>query len=278
MSIVQRLVSFVRTACENRAVPSVARLYRPNENIPDRRDKKFGVLMLSDGSCGFFYAGFDDTKTALRTMDLKAFEGVDTIALIGQCLSDEPLQRALGFGALNAVSQHLWRSAGTKLDQATDPVGHLDVGNAAHVGMVGFFPPLVKRFAAATTRLTVIEKDPDLLTRTGAFKMSADVAALADCDRVLITGSTLINHTLDDVLDQCSPKAQVALIGPTASCLPDPLFERGINVIGSITVNDSVLLDELLTNGQPWDAATRKYCLRSDAYPGSHSLLNQSCA
>lgn len=273
MSIIQRLVSFVLAACDSRSVPPIARLYRPNENIPDRRDKKFGVVMLADGSCGFFYAGFDGTKAALRAMDTRMLEGASALELIGKCLGDDPLDRAIGFGVLNAVSQHLLRSSGVTLDQATDPVGHLDLATASHVGMVGFFPPLVKRLAAANARLTIIEKDQELLSRTGPFDITSAPAALSACDRVLITGSTLINNTLDEVLEHCASRAQIALIGPTASCLPDPLFERGISVIGSVTVCDSALLHRLLEAGEAWDDATIKYCIRSDQYPGSASLL-----
>ena len=106
--------------------------------------------------------------------------------------------------------------------------------------------------------------------------MTSNINRVKDCDRVLITGSTLINHTLDEVIENCSRDAQTALIGPTASCLPDPLFERGIDVIGSTTVTDSKLLAQLLETGEPWGGATSKYCISRENYPGIENLLTKT--
>ena len=54
MTIHSAIEARVRRLCEKRELPDIARLYPPSENIPHRRDKKFGVIALTDGSCGFF--------------------------------------------------------------------------------------------------------------------------------------------------------------------------------------------------------------------------------
>ena len=121
--------------------------------------------------------------------------------------------------------------------------------------------------------MTVIEKDSKFLQRSGPFEVTDQTDRLRDCDRVLITGSTLINDTLDDVLSYCDPKARVALVGPSASCLPDPIFDRGVDVVGSTMVCDLPRLEALLEAGQPWAEGTAKYCITRDQYPGIRQMI-----
>jgi uncharacterized protein (DUF4213/DUF364 family) len=155
-------------------------------------------------------------------------------------------------------------------------MGHIDLAGARHVGMVGFFPSLVEMLGRHTVALTIVEKDEQFLEWPGNFSVTSDTHRLGDCDRVLITGSTLMNDTLDDVLGCCDPAAQIALIGPTASCLPDPLFERGVDVVGSTTVIDLPGLLTRLEAGESWNAGTAKYCIARKDYPGIVGLLTSA--
>ena len=213
-------------------------LYKPRPATPTGRPRKFGVIALDDASCGLFFAGLDDTLSYLDACDPKQFTEMSTLELVKHCLREGPLFTAVGLGALNAVSQHLLRTTGFSLDRATDLVSQLDLTDATHVGMVSFFAPLIREWENYPRTLTVIEKDPKFLERSGPFQLIEQTDRLRDCDRVLITGYTLINDTLDDVLSHCDPKARVALVGPSASCLPDPIVDRGVDVVGSTMVSD----------------------------------------
>jgi len=276
VTVLSDLVDLVVVLGKERELPAVRSLHTPDATASAGQSKKFGVVVLDDGSCGFFFAGLDDTLSHLRVCDPREFKGAATLDLVRNCLSTDPLARAVGLGALNALSQHLLRISGFKLDRASDPLGHLDLPSARHVGMVGFFAPLIKVWAGNPGTLTIIEKDPQFLGQSIPFPVTTQTDRLRDCDRVLITGSTLINDTLDDVLSHCDPAAQVALVGPSASCLPDPIFERGVDVVGSTAVSDLAQLMTLLKTGQPWRMGTTKYCITRNQYPGIGKLIPSS--
>ena len=276
MTVLSDLVDLVLTLGAEKELPAVRGLYKPRLATPAEQPKKFGVVALDDGSCGFFFAGLDDTLSRLNACEPRQFTDLPTLDLVKNCLGTDPLSTAVGLGALNAVSQHLLKAAGFELDRATDPLGRLDLADARHVGMVGFFAPLIKRWGNYPGALTVIEKDPKFLDRSGPFEVTDQTDRLRDCDRVLITGSTLINDTLDDVLSHCNPKARVALVGPSASCLPDPIFDRGVDVVGSTMVCDLPGLEALLEAGQPWAEGTTKYCITRDQYPGIRQMIRST--
>jgi uncharacterized protein (DUF4213/DUF364 family) len=61
---------------------------------------------------------------------------------------------------------------------------------------------------------------------------------------------TLVNHTLEKILECARPGAEIAVMGPTASMLPEPMFERGVRVMGGVWVkNPDELLDVLASGG-----------------------------
>jgi len=142
-----------------------------------------------------------------------------------------------------------------------------------HVGMVGFFPPLVNKLRAANIPLTVIEKKTELLNNPDGVDVTLETSRLRDCNKVLCTAATLLNHSLDEVLGYCPASSIVAVIGPTAGCFPDPLFCRGVDVIGGSQVVHAENLVKRLERGEPWGDAVNKYTLVADRYPGNEALL-----
>jgi uncharacterized protein len=67
---------------------------------------------------------------------------------------------------------------------------------------------------------------------------------------VLITGTTLPNDTLEDLLALCRPEARVVVVGPTVGLLPDALLQRGVDVLGGVRVTaPDAFLDVLAEGG-----------------------------
>jgi len=122
--------------------------------------------------------------------------------------------------------------------RATDSIGGIDPQAGDHVGMVGLFTPLLKQVTAAGAQLTVIELNPDYAGHYDGYRVTLDAAALEDCNKVLSTSTILLNHTVDDMLAHCRKARRIVLIGPSAGCLPEPLFARGVTVVGGSWITD----------------------------------------
>jgi uncharacterized protein (DUF4213/DUF364 family) len=67
----------------------------------------------------------------------------------------------------------------------------------------------------------------------------------------------------------------VAVVGPGAGCLPDPLFERGATVVGGTRIVDPAAFLAALRSGERWGASARKYVLRRSDHPGFEALLER---
>ena len=80
---------------------------------------------------------------------------------------------------------------------------------------------------------------------------------LRTCNKVLCTGTTILNHSLDEILSCCSSDAFVSIIGPTAGYFPDPVFALGVDVVGGRIVKNGELFLQRL--------AEKKCCKKKDA-------------
>lgn len=277
MQIAEELIEMAQRIARDIELPDIEEIILPSPGVAGIRDAEFAAVSLRDGSMGFFYTLLDDTSRRLHDeIDPQAWRGRSPLRLAIQYGARDALARSMGLGAISAITQSLFRRAGYVPDTRTNSMARMAFSPADHVGMVGFFPPLVERLRAQGVRLTVIERNPDFVQQGDAFRVTLDAAELAGCNKILCTAATLLNDSLDEILAHCAQAERVAVIGPTAGCLPDPLFARGVDAVGGSRVADAALLKGRLRDQQEWAEAVQKYTLERDVYPGFERLLRQA--
>ncbi len=232
------------------------------------KDGEFGALELDDGALGLSYVLLDDNLRALTAGEAaEGLIGADALQVARWWIDREGAARTLGFAAVNALSRHLFDRADFVPPDAPDSIAGLDPQRGEHIGMVGFFPPLVKQVTARGARLSVLELRADLAGAHPGFTVTLDPRVLADCDKVLSTSTALLNHTLPALLAQARRAREFALIGPGAGCLPRALFEQGVTALGGSWITDAAGFKQALRGGRPWSAFARKFVLRSADLP-----------
>lgn len=257
------------------ALPSVRTLHLPPGTAAGK-SAEFCALELADGSLGMSYLFLGYDRPHLQGVLAATPPGPDARALAHWYADGDPARRAVGFAALNAISQHLFARAGFVPDTATGSISLLDPREGDHVGMIGLFPPLVSRILAAGARLTVAELNPKLVRDDGRFRVTLDGRELSACNKVISTSTVLLNDTIDDVLAACRGAVYFGIIGPGAGCLPDPLFARGVSTVGGARVTARAELIASLVAGKRWGAAAEKYCIRPAGYAGIEALLSRA--
>jgi uncharacterized protein (DUF4213/DUF364 family) len=174
---------------------------------------------------------------------------------------------------VNALTALLFERAGFAPGAAADTIGELDPGPADHVGMIGLFPPLVPRILRSGARLIVLELKPGLAGEHEGWRVTLDPEDLRGCDKVLCTSTVLLNDTAGAAIGACSGARVLAVVGPGASCLPDPLFARGVTLVGGTWIVDRTGLRDAILAGTPWGPTARKTAIRPAEYPGFEALL-----
>ncbi len=270
--ITELYASLAERIAERLGSPRVRALHLPPQT--GTKEAEFCALELEDGSIGFSYVQLEGTETLLRARHGEAsYAGVTAASLARGYAGRDPVARTIGFAAINALSQALFARAGWVPSATADPLGAIDPRSGEHIGMIGMFTPLIPMIIRAGARLTVLELKRELVRDEAHFRVTVDPRELAGCEKVISTCTVMLNDTLDDVLAACRDARHFAIIGPTAGCVPDPLFARGVETLGGRRVVDREKFLDAFRSGGKWGAYAAKYVLARGEYPGVERLL-----
>lgn len=110
-------------------------------------------------------------------------------------------------------------------------------GQGKRVAVVGSFP-FIPRLREEVGELWVLERHPS----EGELLAEEASNIIPQADIVAITGTALINHTLDELLALCRPESSVMILGGSTPLSP-VLFDYGVDVLsGTLVVNTDLVL------------------------------------
>ena len=227
------------------------------------------AISLEGGAAGISFVLLPDEKmeeyTALQPSD---FVDKSPRGFALEFGNDNPVKEMISLAAINAICQHVMRETFFTVDNATDSLGLLSVSAGDRVGMVGLFSGLITTIKKANAELVVIEKNEQSIQQFPGLPITLDATKLSTCNKILCTSTTILNNSLDEILAHCSPDAFVSIVGPTAGYFPDPLFARGVDVVGGRTVKNGELFLQLLAERKRWGDATERTCFQKQTYAG----------
>ena len=148
--------------------------------------------------------------------------------LAGLLRSSSTLEASIGMAAFNALLE-VDEARCTEVN-AADVI--VERGADRRVAIVGHFP-FVERVRRAAAECWVVELHP----RPGDLPAERATEVLPQADVVAITGTSLVNHTIDDLIGLCRPDAFVILLGGSAPLTP-VLFGCGVDAVAGTRVVD----------------------------------------
>jgi uncharacterized protein (DUF4213/DUF364 family) len=275
--IAQALLSQLATIAKRWPSPRVRQLHIPHRPVePGEHDAEFCAIELDDGAFGLSYLLLGSTLDGMLAHHgsnrRDALKGADPMALAQRLADGDEVERAVALAVINALTDSVWRRACYTPPPAGNSLGEVVLGPQDHLGMIGFFPPLVKRIDEAGGRLTVVEMNAEMVARQQErfpkVHITVDRLALANCNTVVGTSTMLLNDSLDEMLAAAESATRVAVIGPSAGLWPDALFERGVTLLGGTQVIDGKAFVDAMAAGESWSGASRKFAIARDSWLG----------
>ena len=175
--------------------------------------------------------------------------------LAREALGDNGIRRAVGIAAMNALADTCWRRRPhpeTELRLGIDAFDATEIRRGDKVVVVGAFVPFLRELKRRHQPYLVLEQDPATLKADELpfFRPAEQAAAVVpEADVLLITGTTLINGTLEELLALARPTARVTMVGPTVSLLPDGFLRRGADILGTVRITDPDAFLDILAEG-----------------------------
>jgi uncharacterized protein (DUF4213/DUF364 family) len=193
--------------------------------------------------------------SAARMPQAGHLDGRPTSELIRYALDRNVLKSAIGIAVLNAVSQSAMESdhrANYSVVKDADGFDILNVRNNDRVALIGAFTPYIRRLREMGNPFFIVEKNPRALKpdEMGLFRPESDLTeTLERSDVIIMTGTAIVNHTIDAILTSVSKGKRTAIIGPTASMIPDAFFRRGVDVMAGVRILNADLMIKVLKQG-----------------------------
>lgn len=232
------------------------------------------AVRLSDGSCGTSATLCDDLPLCAKGR--RDFGDFTPLKIKGQKVrailtisKGSALISTLKTAVLSAISSEIIRKGSYNVAEDCDPVQLLGFKPGDNVVIVGGFQSYIRKISQTGCRLTVLEKKENCLTDDQKiYYMPAEeyrnVLPLAGI--VIITGQTIVNSTIDDLLQVINPAATVVITGPSSNIIPDILFANKVSMVGAVRIIRPDLLFDLVSEGGTGYhlfeySAARKICI-----------------
>ena len=189
------------------------------------------LLLTADGRAGL--ANSNTTRHEEHgTPDVKAagtLIGRSTRELAQLARRGRPVERGIGVAALNALLPLPAESELTEMNAAELLLARAPEKTVVVVGHFPFLPRL-REIAGA---LYVLELEPG----PGEYPAAAAPEIVPQADIAALTGSAIVNGTMDALLPLCRPDAYVLVLGPSTPLHP-LVFDHGVDAIaGSLVVD-----------------------------------------
>ncbi|MBI9106284.1 MAG: hypothetical protein JEZ04_06015 [Spirochaetales bacterium] len=190
---------------------------------------KYLAAELSDGRCGLSFRFNSDVFEAsggwMCPADFSGMKAAELICWAGD--SRSLLKSGIGISVINALAP--WDEMDSREGKGGAEAAGIKAGDV--VGMVGFFPPLVRMLGDRDDiELRIFERGfrephPCLYPDWSEYRL------LPECDIVIMTGTSGINSTLDQMLSWCTGARQVSVTGPSTMMYPSAYEGTGATIL-----------------------------------------------
>ena len=180
----------------------------------------FTLVSLDDGSCGLAYTLREELERGCDAYDgAGKLEGRDVDDVLGWIGRGPVIASAVGLAAANALLLPPEEAYGSDILEA------LRLQPGERLVTVGRFRPMEPKLKKTGVELEVIEPgDP--------------AAPLRRCDVALVTATSIINGTLDEILAAMGEAREVVILGPSIPYAPTAFEGTPVTLLAGSVIAD----------------------------------------
>lgn len=188
----------------------------------------YTAVEISGGQVGLAYTLFEPGCCELLPKELTFWEKPADLVLRG-LLSSHSLETTIALATVNALLNNRELSF-----LYGDTLSVISPKSEDEVAMVGYFEPLARKLSGRVKALWIFEKGerhgPGLLSEAEMPEY------LPRASLVFITSVTLINRTLEDILDQIKRAREVVLLGASTPLAPEVFRFTPVTLLSGVRV------------------------------------------
>jgi len=200
-------------------------------------------VATSRGETGIAYTWTGPGHHCIGPEEYRNVEGDSALPVLSGIRSDSPLKRSMALALINALNAPELGQMPADPDNAI-LFQELGIRRGAHVAMVGYFPPLVRRIQGLGAELEILDRgkgigDEDRFNK----KLNAWAEAL------ILTSSSIFNNTTETILQQAGPSVKAAMVGPTTPMVTAAFRHLPIRLLAGSVIEDQEAVFRAVRHG-----------------------------
>jgi uncharacterized protein len=208
----------------------------------------YTAVALEDGRCGLAYTLHEQEQESCTVIaDAGTLTGRKAAELISWIKQPDEIACAIGLATANALFPVPEAAAESDILEILSPQSE------DAVGMIGYFGPLVGPIRKSCRELHIFERRP--IPDLGVLPDSAAGDILPRCQVVVLSATTLLNRTIDELLNHCRPAREIAILGPSTPFVTEAFKKRGVTILSGVQVIDSPRILQIVSEA----GGTRKF-------------------
>jgi hypothetical protein len=185
----------------------------------------YTTVVTTDGGIGMAYTYFEDKKSCMALNEAIDFEGRPAAALLENIKSEHPLERSMALALVNALNYKNALNLPEDKDNAI-LFKEFRLEPETNVAMVGYFGPLVKRLKEKKVPLEILDISRGLGDRKDFYTKLNNWA-----DVLILTSTSILNNTTEEILSHLHEKAKTALLGPSTPMVAEPFAHMPVHMM-----------------------------------------------
>lgn len=230
-AVQQRIIESLTRACEGLWVKDV------------RIGLGYSSVRISNDNVGVAWTAKGDPGHCTHIAEAGTIAGRPAFNLLEMLTgSNGALGRTLGLATANALV------AGLPHPQAReeDFIDLINIGAEDEVVMVGFFGPVIPKLKKTGCALNILELNND---RPNTIPSSEGKSLLASCSVAIITSTSIITNTFDELVTQLGKPRAVIMLGPSSIMYPEVFTNTPVTHVGGSRVLNGEAIEQIVSEG-----------------------------
>jgi hypothetical protein len=203
----------------------------------------YTCVRLSNGNAGLAWTAKSSSETCTHELKAGTLAGSTALELLQKLDSEgNPLARSIGLAAANALAVGLPRPVSRK----EDTLDIINIKSDDRVVMVGYFGPLITAIRMTGCRLDIVELKTGI---TGVLTPDEGKKALAECTVAIITGTSIVTNTIDELLSSLGRPRAAVILGPSTFMLPQVFAGTPVTHLAGAWVMDADRVVKIVSEG-----------------------------
>lgn len=192
----------------------------------------YTAAQTEDGGMGIAYTYFDKKTSCAPSANYVDFESRPAIELLGEIKSTDAIRRSMALALINALN---YERANAYPEDTKEGAyfTRFGVTKGSRVAMVGHFKPIARKIEAVGAEVEIIDYHKEVGNTETFFEKLGNWP-----DILILTSTSLLNHSAEDILNRISPDVKTVLMGPSSPLYPEAFQGLPVDLIaGTVPVD-----------------------------------------